>query len=88
VLAARELPAPPLDLGFHGAVEEARQHASREYLRTLMRRHGGNVTQAAQQACMTRESLHRALRRLGLGPELHHGSVRDDDPPAWANLSA
>jgi DNA-binding NtrC family response regulator len=88
VLAARELPAPPLDVGFHGAVEEARQHASREYLGALMRRHGGNVTQAAQQACMTRESLHRALRRLGLGPELHHGSVRDDAPPAWANLGA
>jgi hypothetical protein len=37
---------------------------------------------------MTRESLHRALRRLRLGPEVHHGSARDDDPPAWANLGA
>lgn len=71
------LPAPPLELGLRGAVDEARLQASRAYLRALMRRHGGNVSQAAQQACMTRESLHRALRRLGPGLEDHPAAHAD-----------
>jgi DNA-binding NtrC family response regulator len=89
--SSSELATPPLDIGFRGAVEKARHRASREYLGALMRRHGGNITQAAQQACMTRESLHRALRRLGLGPGDHggdRGAGRDDDPPAYASQGA
>jgi DNA-binding NtrC family response regulator len=63
----------PLDpsLGFHRAVEEARDRASREYLVNLMRTFRGNVTQAATRAGMTRESLHRVLKRYDVRPEAH-----------------
>jgi DNA-binding NtrC family response regulator len=60
-----------LALGFHRAVEEARRRASRNYLVLLMRLHEGNVTHAAKQAGMTRESLHRVLRQYGVSPEQH-----------------
>jgi DNA-binding NtrC family response regulator len=65
---AREARAAPLDvsLGFHRAVEEARERASREYLVNLMRLFRGNVTQASIRASMTRESLHRVLRRYAV----------------------
>jgi DNA-binding NtrC family response regulator len=52
-------------MGFHRAVEDARDRASREYLAKLMRVFDGNVTQAARQAGMTRESLHRVMRKYG-----------------------
>jgi DNA-binding NtrC family response regulator len=59
--------APPSSLvGFHRAIEEARHAASRAYLVKLLRTYRGNVTQAARQARMTRESLHRVLRRYGV----------------------
>jgi DNA-binding NtrC family response regulator len=64
-----------LSLGFHRAVEEARDRASRAYLVDLMRAYRGNVTRAATQAGMTRESLHRVLRRYGVRSEAH----RDGD---------
>ena len=75
-------PAPAMDLGGHGqeegqqvsvvfrrAVEEARDRASREYLVKLLRSFNGNVTNAARQAGMTRESLHRVLRKYGVHSE-------------------
>jgi DNA-binding NtrC family response regulator len=52
--------------GFRVAVDEARDRASREYLHKLMRAFHGNVTSAARQAGMTRESLHRVLRKYGV----------------------
>jgi DNA-binding NtrC family response regulator len=55
--------ASDVTVGFHRAVEEARERASREYLTRLMRAFGGNVTRAATRAGMTRESLHRVLRK-------------------------
>lgn len=65
-------PAPEsLAKGFHGAVEEARHRASRQYLEALMRLYHGNVTQAALRARMTRESLHRVLRHYEVSPESH-----------------
>jgi DNA-binding NtrC family response regulator len=63
-----------LSLGFHRAVEEARDRASREYLVNLMRVYRGNVTHAATQAGMTRESLHRVLRRYDVRTEPHRGA--------------
>ncbi len=67
---ATELAA--VSIGFHHAVEEARARASREYLRKLMELFSGNVTHAARRAGMTRESLHRVLRKYGVRSE-HHG---------------
>jgi DNA-binding NtrC family response regulator len=55
-----------VSLGFHRAIEEARDRASRAYLLELLRAFGGNVTQAAFRAGMTRESLHRVMRKYGI----------------------
>ena len=55
--------------GFHQAIAEARERASRDYLDGLMRHSEGNVTHAAQWAGMTRESLHRVLRKYGVRSE-------------------
>ena len=61
--------ADATSLGFHRAVEEARARASREYLTQLMRLYGGTVTHAATRAGMTRESLHRVLRKYAVRAE-------------------
>lgn len=51
---------------FRRAIEDARDRASREYLAKLLRSFRGNVTKAARRAGMTRESLHRVLRKYGV----------------------
>jgi DNA-binding NtrC family response regulator len=53
-------------LPYREAVEEVRDRVSREYLVTLLREVGGNVTKAAERAGMERESLHRLLKRHGI----------------------
>lgn len=58
-----------LETDFRRAVIAARDRASREYLVALLRQFGGNVTHAAAQAGMTRESLHRLLRRYEVRSE-------------------
>jgi DNA-binding NtrC family response regulator len=60
-------------VGFRKAVEEARRRASHVYLVRLMMLHQGNVTQAAKQAGMTRESLHRVLRQYGVRSAQYSG---------------
>jgi DNA-binding NtrC family response regulator len=67
--AAGEAGVDSIGTRFHDAVAEARDRASREYLASLMRRFHGNVTHAADQAGMTRESLHRLLKRYGVHSE-------------------
>lgn len=54
---------------FREAMLVARDRASRDYLVTLMRQFRGNVTRAAMKAGMTRESLHRLLRKYGVHSE-------------------
>ena len=54
---------------FREALVAARDKASREYLVTLMRQFRGNVTRAADHAHMTRENLHRLLRKYGVRSE-------------------
>ncbi len=66
-------PAPASD--FREAVLAARDRASREYLVALLREFRGNVTHAAKQARLTREGLHRLLRKYGVRSE-------DFRPPA------
>jgi len=51
---------------FHDAVAVARDRASRDYLVALMRHYHGNVTHAATRAGLTRESLHRLLKKYGV----------------------
>ena len=58
--------APMAEMDYREAMEWARDRALRQYLDLLLRRHEGNVTQAARQAGVERESLHRLLRQVGL----------------------
>jgi DNA-binding NtrC family response regulator len=64
--AAGDAAGDRVDTGFHEAVVAARRRASRAYLVALMRQHEGNVTRAAAQAGMARESLHRLLKQYGV----------------------
>jgi len=51
---------------FREAKREVVEEFERSYLRSLMDRHGGNVTAASQQAGMLRSALQRLLRKYGL----------------------
>lgn len=51
---------------YREAVDQARDDAGRAYLRDLLRRHAGNVTHAATDAGVERETLHRLLRKHDL----------------------
>ncbi|MCK6502424.1 sigma-54 dependent transcriptional regulator [Myxococcota bacterium] len=51
---------------WRSAQERAIDLAAREYFPALMRRLGGNVTKAAIEAGMERETLHRLLRRYNV----------------------
>lgn len=57
------------NLPYREAVDLARDRASRQYLVELMREFAGNVTRAADQAGVERESLHRLLKRHGVDPK-------------------
>ncbi len=69
--ALQEASPPDVTVGFHRTVEQARERASSDYLSMLMRYSHGNVTQAAALAGMTRESLHRLLKRYGIHSEYY-----------------
>jgi DNA-binding NtrC family response regulator len=76
---------PPLGAGvdlaalsWNDALSEARASAARYYLEEVLRRHGGNVTEAAAHAGVERESYYRLLRRFGAKLEERKGS----EPPA------
>lgn len=70
-----ELPAEILSkMPFRKAVETARDRVSREYLVTLLQEFKGNVTHAAERACMERGSLHRLLKRYAIRSDDFKGS--------------
>jgi DNA-binding NtrC family response regulator len=56
-------------LAYRELLELTRDRGSREYLIELMTELGGNVTDAAKRAGVTRESLHRLLKRYGVRSE-------------------
>ncbi len=58
-----------VDLPYREAMDVARERAMRAYLVALLRRWKGNVTRAAGDAGVERESLHRLLRKAGLEPD-------------------
>jgi len=70
--------AADVSVGFRRAVEVARDDASRRYLVKLMRAFQGNVTRAAAQAGMTRESLHRVLKRYDVHSEAYKEALEAD----------
>ncbi len=46
--------------------EEALDNADQDYLTTLLKKHRGNVSKAAQQAGLSRQGMHKLLTRHGL----------------------
>ncbi len=46
--------------------EEALDNADQSYLTALLEKHGGNISQAAQQAGLSRQGMHKLLARHGL----------------------
>jgi two-component system response regulator HydG len=60
---------PRTDLPYRDAIEIVANAATEEYLRGILRKHEGNVTRAAAEAGVERESLHRLLKRFGIRSE-------------------
>ena len=58
---------------YRDALERARESAGRSYIDQLLRRHQGNVTAAAIEAGVERETLHRLVRRHGLDAASYRG---------------
>jgi DNA-binding NtrC family response regulator len=54
------------DLPFHEAKNEAITVFEKEYLRDLLRRHAGNISQAARTAGIDRKTIHRMLTKYDL----------------------
>lgn len=72
---------PLASMTYREAVENARDEGTRQYLEAVLALHHGNVTAAAQQAGVERESFHRLLRRHGLRAEAwRHEGTDGDDP--------
>ena len=46
--------------------DETLDHAERSYLTSLLKQHQGNVSQAAKQAGMSRQGMHKLLQKHGL----------------------
>ena len=59
----------PETLTYRDMLETTRERATRDYLVALMKDVGGNVTQAAERACVERESMHRLLKKHGVRSE-------------------
>jgi DNA-binding NtrC family response regulator len=59
----------PEGAGFAAAKERAVESFERAYLGELLRRHQGNLSRAARDAGLHRQSLQKQLRRLGLDPQ-------------------
>lgn len=68
-------------LRYEEFLELARFWTTRDYLHGLMRRHGGNVSEAARAAEIERESLHRLLRRHDLDAEMFRAHEVGDVAP-------
>ena len=70
VLSGKRISAPVyrlrIDLPYREAIELVANAATEEYLRGILRKHEGNVTRAAAEAGVERESLHRLLKRFGI----------------------
>jgi DNA-binding NtrC family response regulator len=64
---------------FRQAKEETIRSFERAYLVELMRRHRGNVTEAAQEAGLIRSALQRLLRRHGLRSSAYRSAAPPPD---------
>ena len=58
---------------YRAAVERGADAAGRDYLLALVRTAAGNVTRAAVEAGVERETLHRLLKKHGVDPARFRG---------------
>jgi transcriptional regulator with PAS, ATPase and Fis domain len=58
----------PSDLPLKDAREAWMESFERSYVRTLLKKSGGNITRAAELAGVNRRFLYRLMERLGMGP--------------------
>lgn len=65
-------PAAPAGT-YRAAVERGAEQAGRDYLGALVRNAAGNVTRAAIEAGVERETLHRLLKKHGIDPARFRG---------------
>ena len=63
---AADTPRAVADRPFGEAKEELVARFEREYLEDLLRRAGGNMTEAAKRAGLERKYLYRLLERVGI----------------------
>ncbi len=62
-------PAAPLAGSFREAKERVVESFERDFLRQALRRHGGNITHAAEELGMHRQNLQQKMRELGISAE-------------------
>src|SRR5438034_1141735 len=58
--------AAPLPASFREAKDRMVEDFERDFLRQALRRHGGNITKAAEEVGMHRQNLQQKMRELGL----------------------
>ena len=63
VVNGRGAPAYSAELPFHDAKTDAITVFEKEYLSDLLRRHNGNISQAARTAGIDRKTIHRMLAK-------------------------
>lgn len=56
-----------------GSREDAIESAEKSYLSTLLKDNGGNVAASARQAKVSRQSLHKLLKKHGIEPKDYRG---------------
>ena len=61
--------APPTPVSFREAKERVVEAFERDFLLDALRRHGGNVTKAAEEVGMYRQNFQQKMRELGLTVE-------------------
>ena len=67
--APATLPAAPTPLSFRDAKERVVEAFERDFLLDALRRHGGNVTKAAEEVGMYRQNFQQKMRELGITVE-------------------
>ena len=58
---------PPVEhMTYKGYMDSVTEKAQHRYMTKILRRFNGNVSRAAKQTGLTRETVHRLLKRLGI----------------------
>ena len=70
--------APVGPLPFREAKQKVVEAFERDFLLGALRRHGGNITRAAEEVGMYRQNFQQKIRELGIAPD-DGGKPRDDE---------